>query len=192
MSPQQRDVYSVTVAGLARELPLFEVAPGVRIAILNILGDTELVQAVARELASRLSAIDIDVLVTAEAKSIPLIFALALETGLPYVVLRKTYKPYMGDALEAHTVSITTGTPQKLFLDEKDREMLNGKKVALIDDVISTGSTLQGMRILMDKANANIAAQAAIFTEGDRAKWTNIIALGHLPVFIDQDAGRPD
>ncbi len=192
MSTQQRDVYSVEVAGLKRDLRLFEVAPGVRIAILNILGDTELVQAVAKTLSRKIMAETPDVLVTAEAKSIPLVYALAVQTGLPYVVLRKTYKPYMGEALEAHTVSITTGVPQKLFLDEKDLGLLKGRRVALIDDVISTGSTLQGMRVIMDKAEATVVVQAAIFTEGDRAKWTDIIALGHLPVFIDDRAGRPD
>lgn len=192
MSPQAREVYPVKVAGLERELPLFEVAEGVRIAILNILGDTELVQAVAAELAPMIMAKEPDVLLTAEAKSIPLIYALAVETGLPYVVLRKSYKPYMGDALEAHTVSITTGVPQTLYLDEKDRAILRGRKVALVDDVISTGSTLQGMRVLMDKVNATVVVQAAIFTEGDRAKWTDITALGHLPVFVDESAGRPD
>jgi adenine phosphoribosyltransferase len=192
MSAQEREVYTVTVAGLERDLPLFEVAPGVRIAILNILGDTELVQAVATALTPKIMKKAPDVLVTAEAKSIPLIYALSVESGLPYVVLRKAYKPYMGDTLEAHTVSITTGVPQKLFLDQKDRQLLQGKKVALIDDVISTGSTLQGMRVLMDKASASVVAQAAVFTEGDRAKWTDIIALGHLPVFLNEDAGRPD
>lgn len=192
MSAPQREIYTVTVAGLTRDLRLFEVAPGVRIAIINILGDTELVQAVARELAPRISRSSAEVLVTAEAKSIPLAHALSVELGMPYVVLRKVYKPYMGDALEAHTVSITTGAPQKLYLDEKDRSMLAGRNVALVDDVISTGSTLQGMRVLMDKVNAHVAAQVAIFTEGDRARWTDIIALGHLPIFIDDDAGRPD
>lgn len=192
MPAQEREVYSVTVAGLKRDLPLFEVAPGVRIAIINILGDTELVQAVAKELAPRIMAAQPDVLVTAEAKSIPLIYALAVETGLPYVVLRKNYKPYMGNALEAHTVSITTGVPQKLYLDEKDQGLLKGRRVALVDDVISTGSTLQGMHVLMDKIGAEVVVQAAIFTEGDRAKWSDVIALGHLPVFIDESAGRPD
>lgn len=192
MSSQARDSHPVEVAGLKRDLPLFEVAPGVRIAILNILGDTELVEAVARELAPKITATGATVLVTAEAKSIPLIHALAVVTGLPYVVLRKAYKPYMGKALEAHTVSITTGTPQKLFLDEKDRTLLGGQKVALVDDVISTGSTLQGMHVIMDKTGAEVVAQAAIFTEGDRAKWTDVIALGHLPVFISDDVGQSD
>ena len=192
MPSQEPESYAVSVAGLERQLRLFEVAPGVRIAILNILGDTELVQAVAKALAPRILIHEPTVLVTAEAKSIPLAYQLAADTGLPYVVLRKSYKPYMGDALEAHTVSITTGTPQRLYLDEKDQALLRNQKVALIDDVISTGSTLQGMRILMDKVGAQVVAQAAIFTEGDRAKWTEVIALGHLPVFVDDRAGRPD
>ncbi|MBN1966319.1 MAG: adenine phosphoribosyltransferase [Anaerolineae bacterium] len=192
MSAQGREVYPVEVAGLKRDLPLFEVAPGVRIAILNILGDVEFVQAVAAALASKITTSKPDVLVTAEAKSIPLVYALAVETGLPYVVLRKNYKPYMGEALEAHTVSITTGTRQTLYLDEKDHVLLRGKRAALIDDVISTGSTLQGMHLLMDKVGAAVVVQAAVFTEGDRAKWTDIVALGHLPVFIDESAGMPD
>lgn len=179
----ERETYTITIAGITRHLPLFEVAPGVRIAILNILGDTELVQAVARELARRLRGIQADVLVTAEAKSIPLIHELAVQMGLPYVVLRKAYKPYMGEALQAETLSITTGKPQTLYLDEKDRRLIQGKRVILVDDVISTGSTLQGMRLLVEKAGATTVAQAAILTEGERAKWQDIIALGHLPVF---------
>lgn len=179
----ERETYTINIAGITRHLPLFEVAPGVRIAILNILGDTELVQAVARELARRLRGIQADVLVTAEAKSIPLIHELAVQMGLPYVVLRKAYKPYMGEALQAETLSITTGKPQTLYLDEKDRQLILGKRVILVDDVISTGSTLQGMRLLMEKAGATTVAQAAILTEGERAKWQDIIALGHLPVF---------
>jgi adenine phosphoribosyltransferase len=182
---KKRDTYSVEIAGIKRELPLFEIQPGLRIAILNILGDTELVQACAKELAKRVSNISFDVLVTAEAKSIPLAHALSVETGKPYVILRKTYKPYMGDALRAETLSITTGQPQVLILDEKDRELLKGKKALILDDVISTGSTLQGMRMILEKAGASVAAEAAIFTEGERAKWAHIIALGHLPLFTD-------
>ncbi len=180
-----RDTYPVDIAGVHRELPLFEVAPGVRIAVLNILGDVELTEAAAQALAERLAATAFDVLVTAEAKSIPLAYALAVRMAKPYAVLRKAYKPYMGQALQAETLSITTGQPQTLFLDEKDQGLLRGQRVALVDDVISTGSTLQGMRLLMEKAGAQVVAEAAIFTEGDRAKWRQIIALGHLPVFTD-------
>jgi adenine phosphoribosyltransferase len=181
----KRGTYPVEVAGVHRDLTLFEVKPGLKIAILNILGDTEFVQACAAALAKKLSSVKYDVLLTAESKSIPLAHSLALETKKPYVILRKSYKPYMGDVLSAETLSITTGEPQMLYLDEKDIELVRGKRVAIIDDVISTGSTLQAMRMLVQKANASVAAEAAIFTEGERAKWADIISLGHLPVFSD-------
>lgn len=181
----QREVYPVEVAGVRRELRLFEVKPGLRIAILNILGDTELVEAAARALAGRLGSVQYELLITAEAKSIPLIHALSVATGKGYVVLRKAYKPYMGEAVQAETLSITTGAPQTLYLDEKDRELIRGKKVVLVDDVISTGSTLQGMRLVVTKGGAEVVAEAAIFTEGERAQWEKIVALGHLPIFTD-------
>jgi adenine phosphoribosyltransferase len=91
----------------------------------------------------------------------------------------------MGDALQSETLSITTGEPQTLYLDEKDRELVKGRKVIILDDVISTGSTLQGMRMILEKAGANVVAEAAILTEGERAKWSGIISLGHLPVFTE-------
>jgi adenine phosphoribosyltransferase len=177
--------YAIEIAGLKRDLRLFEIKRGLRIAILNILGDTELVQACALELGKQLKDMEFDVLVTAEAKSIPLAYALSVEMNKPYIVLRKTYKPYMGEALKAETRSITTGQPQMLVLDEKDREMINGKTVLLVDDVISTGSTLQGMQMLMEKAGAKVIGEAAILTEGDRAQWMHIHALGHLPLFTE-------
>ena len=180
-----RKTYSIKIAGLKRNLRLFQIKPGLRIAILNILGDTELVQACARELSKRLKSIKFDILVTAEAKSIPLAYALSVATKKPYVILRKTYKLYMGDALTAETLSITTGEPQTLILDEKDRKLMKGKKIVLVDDVISTGSTLQGMHMIAEKAGAKIVAEAAILTEGERSKWDSIISLGHLPLFTD-------
>ncbi|MFQ5616735.1 MAG: phosphoribosyltransferase family protein [Anaerolineales bacterium] len=182
---EKHEIYPIEIASVRRELPLFEVAPGMHIAVLNILGDVELVQACANALSERLDPDSYDVLVTAEAKSIPLIYALALETGKPYVVLRKTYKPYMGVALSAETRSITTGKPQMLYLDEKDHDLVRGKRIALLDDVISTGSTQNGMRRVIEMAGADVTIEAAIFTEGDSEKWQHIIALGHLPVFMD-------
>ena len=181
----KRETYSIEIAGVKRELPLFEIKPGLWIAILNILGDTELVQASARELGNKLKESEYDIIVTAEAKSIPLAHALSVETKKPYVILRKTYKPYMGDALKAETLSITTGQPQVLILDEKDRQLVQGKKVVILDDVISTGSTLQGMRMILGKAVATVVAEAAILTEGDRAEWMHIVSLGHLPLFTE-------
>ncbi len=178
-----RETYTVNIEGVMRALPLFAVAPQVRIAVFNLLGDTEIISAAAQGLAERLKDIEADVLVTAESKSIPLIYHLALLTGKAWVILRKDCKPYMGEALRAETLSITTGKLQTLFLDEKDHRQLKGKRVVLVDDVISTGSTLKAMHLLMDMAGACVVAEAAVFTEGDRAQWKNIIALEHLPVF---------
>jgi adenine phosphoribosyltransferase len=183
--PTQRSTYPIEIAGVYRELPLFEVQPGLRIAVLNILGDTELVQACAKALATKLDGVDYDVLVTAEAKSIPVAHALSVETQKPYVVLRKLFRPYMGETIQAETISITTGRTQQLYLDEKDRQLLEGRRVVLLDDVISTGSTLQGMREIISRANAHIVVEAAILTEGEQARWANILALGHLPLFTD-------
>jgi adenine phosphoribosyltransferase len=181
---RHRATHPVEVAGLKRELPLFEVAPGVRIAVINILGDTELVEACARALAERLAARPYDVIVAAEAKSIPLAHSLGLVTGKPYIVLRKVYKPYMGAALSVETHSITTGKPQLLHLDEKDHRLLKRKQAVLVDDVVSTGSTLAGMRQLAEKVGAIVVAEAAIFTEGDDpGEWKHVVSLGHLPLF---------
>lgn len=178
----ERNTYPVQIGGLTRELPLFEVAPGVTIAIFNILGDTFVVKAAAVTLAERIQMCQADVLVTAETKAIPLAYELSALTGLPYVVLRKNYKSYMGEAISAETVSITTGSRQQLFLDEKDRLLIEGNHVILVDDVVSTGSTLKAMRDLINRAGGRIAASVAVFTEGDQ-DWSDVIALGNLPVF---------
>ena len=179
----ERNTYPIEIAGIYRELTLIEVQPGLRIAVLNILGDTELVQACAKALDQKIENIEYDVLVTAEAKSIPLAHALAFEKGKLYLVMRKVYRQYMGDTIHAETVSITTGRPQSLYLDEKDHNLIAGKKVILLDDVISTGSTLEGMKQIVQKANGTITVEAAILTEGDQARWDHIVSLGHLPLF---------
>ena len=179
-----RDSYTVVIAGLTRHLPLFEVVSGVRIAIFNMLGDTYVVKAAAAALAEKMRATPADVLVTAEAKSIPLIYEMSALMGLPYVVLRKTYKSYMGEAIKAETNSITTGKPQTLYLDEKDKMLVTGKKVILVDDVVSTGSTLLAMETVISKAGGEVSQVAAIFTEGDN-DWSHVIALENLPVFTD-------
>ncbi|MFZ4816274.1 MAG: phosphoribosyltransferase family protein [Phototrophicaceae bacterium] len=182
-----RETFPVVVNGVQRDLIKFEVAPGVTIAIVNILGDVELVQAASTALAARLLPLQPEVLVTAEAKSIPLVYQLAIDLNLPYVVLRKSYKTYMGDALRADSVSITTNATQTLFLDEKDRALIAGKRVVLIDDVISTGSTLEAMERVVTLATAQIVARSAIFTEGnDPAQWQHVIALSNLPVWISE------
>ncbi len=177
--------YTVNICGVKRDLPLFQVAPGVKIAIFNMLGDTEVVQVASKELTKLLPVKDADVFVTPEVKSIPLAYALSVETGLPYVVLRKIRKPYMLNSIKAEVLSITTGAPQTLWMDGKDRHLVERKRVILVDDVVSTGSTLQGMRKLIREAGGTIVAESAVFTEGDPAKWAGIISLGHLPVFTE-------
>jgi adenine phosphoribosyltransferase len=177
-------IYQMEIGGLKRELPLFEVAPGVKIAIFNMLGDTEIVERAADLLAVQVPA-TAQVIVTPEVKAVPLAHAVSVRTEAPYVVVRKFRKPYMVNCLEAEVVSITTGRPQTLYLDGKDRHLVEGKNAILLDDVISTGSTLRGLRQLMSFAGAQIVAEMAVFTEGDDADWSNVIALGHLPVFTD-------
>jgi adenine phosphoribosyltransferase len=101
------------------------------------------------------------------------------------VVVRKFRKPYMVDCLETEVISITTGAPQTLYIDGKDRALIQDKKALLVDDVISTGSTLRGMRKLVAAANGQIVGEMAVFTEGEEGQWSNVIALGNLPVFTD-------
>jgi adenine/guanine phosphoribosyltransferase-like PRPP-binding protein len=178
-----RETYRVEIEGVERDLPLFEVAPELRIAVFNLLGDTEVVEAAATGLARRLANVDADLLVTAETKSVPLVYELARQMDKPWIVLRKQFKPYMGETVSAETVSITTGHPQWLYLDEKDRALVEGKRAVIVDDVISTGSTLEGMRKVVRQAGGEVAAEAAVFTEGDARETEGIVALGHLPLF---------
>ena len=125
-----------------------------------------------------------DAIMTAEVKSIPLAHALAVRMKMPYIVARKTRKPYMLGSLCVEVVSITTGAPQTLWLDGKDLHLVKGKRIILVDDVISTGSTLAGMRSLVSEAGGEVIAEAAAFTEGnDPDKWKHIIAVANLPVF---------
>ncbi len=177
-------VYPVDIAGIKRDLPLFQVAPNLKIALLNILGDTEVVEASADALAKRLPD-NADVIVTPEVKAVPLAHAMSVRTGLPYVVVRKIRKPYMLNCLEAEVISITTGAPQTLYLDGKDIDLVQAKNAVLVDDVISTGSTLNAMRLLMDRAQAEIVCEMTIFTEGSADDWKEITSLGHLPLFTD-------
>ena len=181
-----RDYYDITLAGVKRSLKLFEVAPGLRIAVLNILGDTELVEACATELAKMLEDKDYDVMITAESKSIPITHALSVRTGKPYIVCRKSYKSYMGNAIRSTSNSITTQSDQTLILDEKDINLVKGAKVLIVDDVISTGSTLKAMESLLEQAGAQPdPVPLAICAEGAEDAWPEVICLAHLPLFKD-------
>lgn len=176
--------HTVQIGDVTRELPIFAVAPNVKIAIFNMLGDTEVVEQAVDLLTDRVPT-DAEVILVPEVKAVPLGHALSRQCGLPYVVVRKIRKPYMVNCLETEVVSITTGVPQTLYVDGKDRFLLEGKKALLLDDVISTGNTLRGMRKLIDAAHGQVVGEMAVFTEGNDGQWSDIIALGNLPVFID-------
>lgn len=168
------------IAGVRRELPIVQVGPDVAVALLNLLGDTELTEAAAEELAKRLPE-EVETLVTPEVKAVPLAHALSRITGKPYVVARKTEKPYMINPISRQVLSITTGKPQLLVLDGADVPLIRGKKVAIVDDVVSTGSTLAGLRELIESVGGQVVAVLAVFTEGTPRQ--DVIALGHLPLF---------
>lgn len=176
--------HTVRIGNLTRDLPLFAVAPNVKIAIFNMLGDTEVVEEAVDLLAKQVPA-EAEVILVPEVKAVPLGHALSVHTGLPYVVARKIRKPYMVNCLQVDVVSITTGEPQTLYIDGKDRPLLRDKRALLVDDVISTGSTLAGLRKLAAQAGAEVVAEMAVFTEGDADQWPDVIALGNLPIFAD-------
>lgn len=178
----KEDFYTIELAGVKRELPLVRVAPGLRVALFNILGDTEIVKAVTPEIASMLPD-DTEALIHPEGKGIPLVYELSAHTGLPYVVPRKTRKQWMLEPISSDVKSITTGKPEKYWLDKRELPKVAGKKVAIVDDVISTGSTLEAMENLVAMTGGTVVARIAILTEGDERK--NVNALGHLPLFPD-------
>ena len=176
--------YRVSIGDCERELPIFEVAPGVKIAIFNMLGDTEIVETAAQMLTQDVPA-NAHVILAPEVKAVPLGHALSVATGLPLVLVRKIRKPYMVNCLEIEVVSITTGQPQTLYIDGKDLTLIKGKQALLVDDVVSTGSTLKGLRALVGAGGGQVAGEMAVFTEGDPGAWEQITALGNLPIFTD-------
>lgn len=174
--------YSLKVAGVKRKLPIIQISDNLSIASFVILGDTEIVCAAAEEIVKKLP--EVDVLVTAEAKGIPLTFEISrLLKMKKYIVARKSVKPYMDSPIIDEVVSITTQKKQLLVLDEQDALEIRGKRVALIDDVISTGESLSAIERLVEAAGGNIVAKAAILAEGDAANRDDIIFLETLPLF---------
>ena len=174
--------YELKVAGLTRRLPIIQVSDDLEIASFVILGDCELVTAAAPQIAEKLPPIDY--LLTAEAKGIPLVNEVCKLLDLPYyVVARKSIKPYMIHPIEDEVTSITTQKKQHLVLDGKDAERIKGKRVAILDDVISTGESIKALERLAEKAGAHIVSRAAILAEGDAARRDDIVFLEELPLF---------
>lgn len=173
--------YTISLCGLKRELPILPISPTLSIASFVILGDTELVGKTAPALLKKLPPFDI--LITAEAKGIPLACEMARLLNQNYVIARKSIKGYMDDPLTIKVNSITTQKEQMLCLDGKDARTIKGKRIALIDDVISTGESIAALEQLVTAAGGIIAVKAAILAEGDAAKRTDIIYLQELPLF---------
>lgn len=174
--------YTLNIAGLKRELPIIKLSDDLSIASFVILGDTELVEKTAPILAAKLP--EIDMLVTAEAKGIPLVYEISKILNLKsYIVARKSVKAYMEEPIEVTVNSITTSNPQKLYLNNEDAKKIKGKRIALIDDVISTGQSLKALEDLVLKAGGNIVAKAAILAEGDAKDRKDISFIEELPLF---------
>lgn len=177
--------YDITVAGMQRSLPVVPISDKVSIASFVIFGDTEIVEPCARALAAKLP--EIDYLITAEAKSIPLIYEMAKVMKMPrYIIARKSVKSYMANPIVTKVKSITTDREQMLCLDEKDIRLLKGSRVAIVDDVISTGGSIAAVETLVTQAGGTVVAKAAILAEGEAAERDDIIFLGSIPVMVQE------
>ncbi|MBQ2245263.1 MAG: adenine phosphoribosyltransferase [Oscillospiraceae bacterium] len=174
--------YTMKVAGLERDLPICPVNDSLSIAGFVIFGDPELTVACARELLAR--APEYDYILTAEAKGIPLAHEMARQAGdARYILARKAPKLYMKDVFEVSVRSITTAREQKLYLDGADAELMKGKRILLVDDVISTGESLAALEALAEKAGGIICGRLAILAEGDAQDREDLIYLEKLPLF---------
>ena len=174
--------YTLHVAGLTRELPIIKLSYDLSIASFVILGDTEIVRKTAPIIAKKLP--EVDFIVTAEAKGIPLAYEISRILNLnEYVVARKSIKAYMEEPIEVEINSITTTNFQKLYLNNQDAKKIKGKRIALVDDVISTGQSLKALERLVEKAGGKVLAKAAILAEGDAKDRKDIVFLEALPTF---------
>ena len=176
--------YSMTVAGLQRDLPICKVADDLYIGAFICFGDAELTVACARDLLKLVENEEYDYLFTAEAKSIPLIHEMARQSGAKkYFIARKGPKAYMPDPIHVEDRSITTAGVQKLYLGRDDADMIRGKRIVLMDDVISTGGSLHAMEELVKLAGGIVVDRIAVLAEGDAQQRKDIQYLAPLPVF---------
>ena len=174
--------HRMNIAGLDRDLPICKVTDDLYIAGFVIFGDQELTVACAKELLAR--APEYDYIITAEAKGIPLGHEMARQSGAKkYFLARKAPKLYMTGVFEVAVKSITTAKEQRLYLDTADAELMKGKRILIVDDVISTGESLRALEVLVEKAGGIIAGRMAILAEGDAQERSDLIYLEKLPLF---------
>jgi len=185
---QGQPTYDLEIAGTVRTLPLIQVSPDTWIAYYYSLGDTEVIDRGARMLAPKMTGCEI--FVTTETKGIPLAHAIATYLGLkPYVVCRKEVRPFMLSPLVVRYRPITAKTEQELFIDGRDGKKLAGKKVGIVDDIVSTGETIEAMAELVRQAGGTVISKAALLLEGEER--TDVVHLGILPIFkSNQQGGR--
>lgn len=175
-------VYELNVAGVKRNLPLCPINDELYIGAFVIFGDVELTERCAEELIKR--APEHDVLITAESKGIPLVYAMCRLSGKNrYVLARKSCKLYMKDVVKHETQSITTSAKQTLYIDGDDAEFMKGKRVLIVDDVISTGGSLYSLESLVESVGGEVVGRMAILAEGDAQHRNDIIYLEKLPLF---------
>ncbi len=176
--------YTMQVAGLERQLPLCKVSDDLYIGAFIMFGDAELTVACARALLDKIPADSYDYMLTAEAKSIPLIHEMARQSGAEkYFIARKGSKVYMPDPIHVSVRSITTLRQQDLFLGADDCALIRGKRILIVDDVISTGESLHALEELVNTAGGSVAGRAAVLAEGDALSRKDITYLAPLPVF---------
>ena len=176
--------YTMTIAGLKRELPICKVNDDLYIGAFICFGDAEVTEAAAAAMLKKLEGIEYDYLFTAEAKSIPLIHEMARQSGAKkYFIARKGPKVYMPDPISVADQSITTAGVQKLYLGRDDADLIRGKRIVLMDDVISTGGSLHAMEELVKMAGGTVVDRIAVLAEGGAADRKDIMFLGKLPVF---------
>lgn len=174
--------YTMNIAGLTRNLPLCRVNDDLYIGAFVIFGDVELTVASARELLKR--APEHDILITAESKGIPLVYEMARQHGENrYLIARKAAKLYMRDVFSTDVTSITTANRQMLCIDGEDAAYMKGKRVLIVDDVISTGGSLIAVQKLVEQAGGIVVGKMAILAEGDAQNRDDIIYLEKLPLF---------
>ena len=174
--------YRMKVAGLERDLPICKVTDSLYIAGFVIFGDQELTVACARELLAK--APEYDYIITAEAKGIPLAHEMARQAGdAKYILARKAPKLYMVDVFSSTVKSITTAKEQTLYLDGADAKLMEGKKILIVDDVISTGESLAALEVLVEKAGGIVCGRMAVLAEGDAQDRADLIYLEKLPLF---------
>lgn len=176
--------YKMKIAGLERELPICKVNDKLDIAGFIIFGDVEITVASAAELIKKCP--EFDFIVTPEAKSIPLAYEMSRQSGKPYFVCRKGPKLYMKEPVYVNVRSITTDKVQTLYLDALEGEQLRNKRVIILDDVISTGESLNAVMKLVEQFDADVVAKAAILAEGDAADRDDIVFLEKLPLFFHE------